>query len=410
MAPTPEVIELLQGLTPGRSRYLPGPEASLIVAMQSPEGMDGLAAAQTAFRAIRTASARDAMAVHGLDFGFRIEDAVALTLECGEDADVAEAWKWLDRQLPRELSRRTVRRPGAWVIRAVLRERCGQSPRLPEYRLTPGGIISVEAFELHVVEHCNLRCANCCNLSPFVDAYILSAGQVGERLRRMARFLHADVFKIMGGEPLLHPDLPGVLREVKASGIGDVVRLFSNGLLLPAMKEDFWASLDQLTISSYSSAPVKSATLALAERKSLEYGFVLNCKPVDTFSQVLSPRYEKDQEHVQAVYDACWLRHRCLIERRGRFFKCTRAAYASEFHSRVEREPPPPGFSFLEDGVDVDAPDLANRLLEYLNSPAPLASCRYCHGGSGPLETHHQLSPAQRSAGHLSDALGAGHG
>ena len=96
----------------------------------------------------------------------------------------------------------------------------------------------------------------------------------------------------------------------------------------------------------------------------------------------------------QAVYEACWLRHRCLVVRDGVFYKCTRAAYQRDFRERLDikgREIdalPEPG----DDGVALDAVDFEDRLLDYLNADQALAACRYCHGSSGPLVAHAQLS------------------
>ncbi len=363
---------------------------TLDVAMKS-----GIAGLMEAWADIRARSSREAIAAaYGLDFGFRIEDAVAVRVTLPAHDDAATVWAWLDRQLPEACARATV--VGERQLQIVLRERVGQPTKRPVYTLDAQGRVRVEAFELHVVEDCNLRCANCCNMSPFVDVRRLSVDELREQLATMASVLSTDVFKIMGGEPLLHPRIDEMIVVARESGIGAVVRLFTNGLLLKRMKESFWRALDQLTISSYASAPVPQRTLEHAYAKAVEYGFILNVKPVTSFSQVLSPRYIAD---VQETYDTCWLRHRCLIVRNGRFYKCTRAAYAGEFHQRIQREQPPAGLRFDDDGVAL--PASAATLRDYMSSGVPLASCHYCLAGNGPLERHHQLSKREVEAGVL---------
>src|SRR4029077_1053151 len=101
-----------------------------------------------------------------------------------------------------------------------------RSPVRALYTQGEGGRVRVEAFELHVVEHCNLRCANCCNMSPLVPERTLTVAEVADLCARMAAVLDVDVFKIMGGEPLLHPDIAGVLQAIRRSGISPRVRLF----------------------------------------------------------------------------------------------------------------------------------------------------------------------------------------
>lgn len=274
--------------------------------------------------------------------------------------------------------------------------------RRPPYTRVAGRL-HVEAFELHVVEHCNLRCAHCCNMSPYLDARVLSVDDVARQCTKMAQHLAVDVFKIMGGEPLLHPDITGVLRAIRQSRISNVIRLFTNGLLLRAMDDDFWRALDQLTISSYSSAPVKPELLDEYTDKARRFDVIVNVKPVDSFSQVMAGGRRDDDAAVQATYDACWLRDRCLIVRDGRFFKCTRAAYFAEYQARiaVDNRHPDPRAAVEKDGLPVDAPELDMQLAGYMNSPAPLEACRYCLGSSGPLVPHTQLTKKMIAAGQL---------
>jgi hypothetical protein len=242
-------------------------------------------------------------------------------------------------------------------------------------------------------------------MSPLVGEKFLSVGDVQAFVGRMSQFLVADVVKIMGGEPLLHPELPTMLRVLRESGIGERVRLFTNGLLLPSMPEAFWEALDELTISNYTSAPVKPAVLAMVRGRAKRHDFVLNVKPVDEFTQVLSPRFERDGERTQRTFERCWLRHRCLVVRDHRFYMCTRAAYADDFLHRVAHEPPPEPLDRSRDGIAIDTLDLAAALETYLNRDEPLGACRYCFGGDGAAEPHYQLTKSEVAAGVLSRRL-----
>jgi organic radical activating enzyme len=286
-------------------------------------------------------------------------------------------------------------------LAVTLRERVGLPTKRPVYTLDATGRIRVEAFELHPVEDCNLRCANCCNMSPFVARRRMTVDELRTQLTAMAPVLIADVFKIMGGEPLLHPEIAKLIRAARESGVGRIVRVFTNGLLLKGMHDDFWSALDQLTISNYASAPVPERTLDLVRAKAVQFGFIVNIKPVTSFNEVLSVRYDADDTVVQKTYDTCWLRHRCIIVRNEHFYKCTRAAYAQDFHERVNREAPPPGFHADDDGIPL--PASADQLRDYMNATTPLASCHYCFAGNGPMRQHHQLTRAQVQAGVLSD-------
>ncbi len=347
---------------------------------------------------LRAISALGSLTRVGLEYGFRVEDIVSVRVVVRDDADGAAAERWLRRRLPQECAIRIATGQLLWggrvAVEAVFARRGEVATSQRKQYTRAAGRIRVEAFELHVVEHCNLRCAHCCNMSPYVADRMLSVAEIDAQCRTMARHLDVDVFKIMGGEPLLHPEITAILGVLRTTGISETIRLFTNGLLLHRMTDDFWRALDHLTISSYSSAPVKPEHLRLVEDKAREFDVVLNVKPVDRFSEVMAGARRADDAATQAVYEACWLRHRCLVVRGGVFYKCTRAAYQRDFRERLALSGseidalPAPG----DDGIALDAMDFEDRLLAYLNADRALASCRYCHGSSGPLVGHVQLS------------------
>jgi hypothetical protein len=211
-----------------------------------------------------------------------------------------------------------------------------------------------------------------------------------------------EVLKIMGGEPLLHADIGGVLRTIRESGVAPRMRLFTNGLLLHTLDDDAFSALDELTVSSYASAPVKEDVLAATEARARRFDVVLNVKAVEAFSTVLSSTARAASE-VQSTYDACWLRHRCLVVRDGVFYKCTRAAYYADYHASVALEGADRDAETTQRmlGVPLAMPDFAVRVAAYLESRDVLASCTHCHGSTGALTPHVQLRKRDVAAGRL---------
>ena len=395
--------ELLAARGEASSRIEEEPKRTLSLAVVA-EGASTDESLSQAFESLRFGCARDQVrAAHGLDVGFRLEDCLAVSAGVPHGVEKTAVRAWLARRMP-DAASVTVVTSKQLTLAAVL---LASDPKATTYERQRDGRVRVQAFELHVTEHCNLRCANCCNMSPLVARRSHTVQEIAALCERMARVLVADVFKIMGGEPLLHPDVAGVLRAVRASGIGDRVRLFTNGLRLGRVPDEFWEALDELTISSYSSAPVRPAIMDMARERALRHGFVLNIKQVTEFSHVLSPAYIEDDQVVQRTYDNCWLRHRCLIVRGGKFYMCTRAAYAADFSERALHTPPPPDWheERENDGIDLDAPELETKLEAYLNRTEPLAACRFCFGGDGATETHYQLTGEETRRGVLSRKL-----
>jgi uncharacterized radical SAM superfamily Fe-S cluster-containing enzyme len=268
-----------------------------------------------------------------------------------------------------------------------------QQNKRSKYTLDPDEQrIRTESFEIHVAEHCNLKCRDCCNISPFNAKKFISTEEVQEICEFVKSQFRPDVFKIAGGEPTLHPQLDEILKIVKGSGAASVVRVISNGLLLHRMSEVFWQNIDQLTISNYISAPVKPRLLEEIRQKARLYEVVLNIKYVDQFNEIFVDDAIEDQERIKEIYDDCWMRHRCLIIRNGRFYKCTRAAYMDEF-LQIKGKPAAVGHSSYsaEDGLTLNDPDFRSKALAYLNTDKPLHSCEYCLGVSGGLRENIQL-------------------
>jgi organic radical activating enzyme len=335
---------------------------------------------------------------HGIAFGFGLEDLAALTVRVGDPRRLEEVGERVQRYLDPDCRLAVV--PGllpagvAVELEAVFRKKGEHlDPARRHYQIV-GGRLRVESLELHAVEHCNLRCAGCDAMSPFNPERFLSLAEAGRVLDRLAPLVRADVFKLMGGEPLLHPEIVALLERVRASGIGRVLRLTTNGLLLHRMPDAFWRALDRLTVSNYASAPIPPAHVALIRERAEAFDVVLNLKWIDQFNQIERTQPIDDAEAVQAIYDDCWIRHRSLIVRDGVFYKCTRAAYLDDFRARLGLPAypgDPPRFR-AADGLALDEPDFQARALAYLNDPRPLAGCRFCLGAAGPLVPHTQLT------------------
>lgn len=96
-----------------------------------------------------------------------------------------------------------------------------QAWRLPwEGEWVPHGL-------LDILRGCNLSCRACYNAP---GAQIKSLEQVREEFHVLARSRRLDSLGIVGGEPLLHPQLTDIIRMIKSDGVS--VELFTNGLLL----------------------------------------------------------------------------------------------------------------------------------------------------------------------------------
>ena len=115
-------------------------------------------------------------------------------------------------------------------------------------------------FEVHLVEHCNLNCKGCSDFAPLAEPEFLDVEEFRRDVTRLAELFghECDRVYLMGGEPLLHPDLLEFMRITRQVLPEGDIYVFSNGILLPKMPDDFWKACHDNNIRIWVSAyPIK---------------------------------------------------------------------------------------------------------------------------------------------------------
>lgn len=108
--------------------------------------------------------------------------------------------------------------------------------------------VEIPILDIHVVDHCNFHCVGCNHTSPGAPRKVYDVGAYQDSINKLADFARVDCLCIVGGEPGLHPDLPGFLSALKWQKLANRLRLYSNGFWLPnAMPEKMVHSLQWVT-------------------------------------------------------------------------------------------------------------------------------------------------------------------
>ena len=257
----------------------------------------------------------------------------------------------------------------------------------PPYEILAGRV-QTRSLEVHIVDHCNLRCWGCCSLSPYLPRWCIDPADLERDLQMAQRFIAPHYLKLVGGEPTLHPALDDCLAIARRVSLAPVVSVTTNGLLLPRTSGRFWQLAQALTISLYPKPPLPEETISWIKNRAEEHGIPINWKRQDEFVDMDLDGPRDDAADTQRIYDQCWLRNRCHIVSKGRFFTCTRPPHFETFHGE--------GSGFLDDGILLEeGSDMAERLLAYLQRPAPLKACALCNGGDAPTRAHRQMSSAE---------------
>lgn len=207
-------------------------------------------------------------------------------------------------------------------------------------------------------------------------------------MNRLATIMHADAWGALGGEPLLHTDLSAILRIVRASGVCDTIEVWTNGILVPKMKADFWRSFDVLVLSVYEGKH-DDASLQWITDKCKDEGVELVVKDERTWHnfRTLLEREPTDTAATKRKYDECFFRSFSRVANDGYFYTCCCAPHMPMLVQGREQG----ADGVLIDGLTEDG------LQAYLTREEPLGACTICAGRDTavPLVWSEEKDPAK---------------
>jgi hypothetical protein len=251
------------------------------------------------------------------------------------------------------------------------------------------GKLWISSLETPVVQHCNLRCMGCNAAAPQLPKDFVSPKQLKDDLDKLSQHLTVGEFRILGGEPLLHPNLGGIIEVIRRSKISSSICLVTNGVLIHTLDPVLWKSLDRLWISFYPGIRTGLPRAEISKRCN-EYGVRFTPLIKDYFQHKLLTDYNSDEELVNKIFQTCnqARRWRCYTILNGYFFRCATAPQTKIRLAVAGRDYP----GYHMDGLDIqDQRNLRRRLKDYAFSKKPLEACHYCLGSSGKMMPHVQL-------------------
>ncbi len=251
--------------------------------------------------------------------------------------------------------------------------------------------------EANIASHCNLNCQYCDQWAPFWVPAFLPLDGFARDLERLSKVLWVEEFKILGGEPLLNPQLPAFIKAIQDTRIAGSISLVTNGLLLPRMSDQIWQDIDILRISLYPGVRMRMSLHDISERARMHDVKVFVQDHIrHPFRLTGINSRNTDRRLVQFLYDTCDDRRGCNTIHRGRFYTCTQATV---FTDRMKKLGITESQS-LSDGVSIhEVGDLRTALKTYLDQKYPLEACAYClgcHGRAVPADQGNKSMLAAR--------------
>ncbi len=196
------------------------------------------------------------------------------------------------------------------------------------YAVVDGRVLT-DGIEIIAVHHCNLRCRACAYLSPVRPRTVVDSEALRQDLRILATRYHASEARVLGGEPLLHPDLVAVLDAVRISGICDTIRVLTNGLLLHRMTTEFWSTIDAVSVSMYQDRCIDEAAIEPIRQTAEGHGVRINFKPFRYFRESYSELGTPNQALTERIYRTCQMANvwRCHTLWSGHLFRCPQTSF-----------------------------------------------------------------------------------
>ena len=159
----------------------------------------------------------------------------------------------------------------------------GFSERLRILALAP-------ALDVHVADHCNLRCRGCVHFAPLAQKRCLDLEDYEADLRALAAIPGIEGYfrglYLMGGEPLLHPRIADVIAFTRRLLPRVRIVLATNGILLRRMGDEFWDALVSCDVELHLSAyPINvdyDGLVEVTKARGADAGFAMDLTGRDT--------------------------------------------------------------------------------------------------------------------------------
>ena len=178
---------------------------------------------------------------------------------------------------------------------------------------------------------------------------------------------------ILGGEPLLHPDINKLLVITRRHFPHIEINLLTNGLLLNSMSEDFYKTCynQNITISITKYPVIK--TFDKIEQRLNSSGITWNYFNPDPLHHIYkTPIDLKGQCDGTRMFYKCFRAAHCVQLRDGRLYPCSVAPNMRFFIEKFDLKTV---CEVEDDSIDVFTHN-RKEIMEFLSKPIPM--CRFC--------------------------------
>jgi len=226
----------------------------------------------------------------------------------------------------------------------------------------------LDHLEFHVTEHCNLNCKGCTHFSNISGEKFTDCLHIQKRLERLNKiFGKIKKIKILGGEPLLHPEIVEILKITRKTVPFTDIIVITNGTLLPSMPDIFFKTCRENDISIEITVypPLFNNIEKIIKNLDLfKVKYILSNR-IFSFCGVLNTAGTSDK---QKTFLNCTGKF-CSILKDDNIYMCAIAAYIGYFNKKFN--------AYLAEGEGINIyTHTGKEILSYLKKPEE--TCRFC--------------------------------
>jgi sulfatase maturation enzyme AslB (radical SAM superfamily) len=233
--------------------------------------------------------------------------------------------------------------------------------------------MDLPCLEVHLVDHCNLNCSGCGHYSQMASPTYTDLGRYETDIKRLGQlFRNITMIRLMGGEPLLHPDPASFVTVARSYFPRTDLWLVTNGTLLPKASAAFWEACrnTKTAIDLTIYPPFKQRA---AEWQSLCDTEMVTCRTheVHTFHKHMNLRGDSNKGR---AFLRCRNQFYSPFLQDGRLYTCPKPALVHYFNSKFGTE------IAADSGINIHSSNTSAReILDYIDKP--IETCKWCTYG-----------------------------
>ncbi|GHV57157.1 hypothetical protein FACS1894182_05300 [Bacteroidia bacterium] len=231
-------------------------------------------------------------------------------------------------------------------------------------------------FELPVTYHCNLNCKSCGHCCPLAKEHFQDVEALERDFKRLSQLSkrQIELVSLMGGEPLLHPQLIDIMCMARSYFNGKII-IVTNGILLLKQSEEFWKACHGNNIDiEMSFYPINVDVEKIVETaKNYDVSFI--CRREKSGKQLPWYQANKDvdgRQNISKNFTNCSIANQIITLDKGRLYTCGTPNHYRRFNSYF-------GDTFEispKDSIDIYEAKNLKEIMKFLSRPIPF--CRYC--------------------------------